>query len=475
MTKNGKKIPYALLKWTGNNSNSYDDKEHWVPKFKLLDKNPEVGRIVKIKWYGKLWTGIFIREDNFTKADLKSRVKMNKISKTSKSVQSKNKEDKDERKKTCPKKTESANSMKKVKKESGKILKIGSAPSLPDSTFIRTKCATQNKVGQHKESSAAHTSPHSSKFHNTSLVEVTNKRIEKSPKSPKSPCTRLGEVTNINERRLNTPSPKSPKHFPNKRTENSPKLHTCNTRLEEVKKKSTEKSPKSPKSPTTRFGKETSKRTEKSPKSPTTRFGKETSKRIEKSPKSPKSPFTRLGEVTINKKKSPIQKVEPLHITVRDNHVNLPTPKTSPMTEEESAFYTADVGARRSLFNTDSSNANFEDSTIPDTDEGIEDVLNSRNFKMMGNAGPSLMARSLVKRLYTGQELDAGYFSKEFGKKQDEIRMKKIKETILREFDVPGVLHRSVWKECTTSIVQMLKYNRKKTRLCKSSSSLARA
>lgn len=48
---------------------------------------------------------IFIREDNFTKADLKSRVKMNKISKTSKSVQSKNKEDKDERKKTCPKKT----------------------------------------------------------------------------------------------------------------------------------------------------------------------------------------------------------------------------------------------------------------------------------------------------------------------------------------------------------------------------------
>lgn len=79
MTKNGKKIPYALLKWTGNNSNSYDDKEHWVPKFKLLDKNPEVGRIVKIKWYGKLWTGIFIREDNFTKADLKSRVKMNKL------------------------------------------------------------------------------------------------------------------------------------------------------------------------------------------------------------------------------------------------------------------------------------------------------------------------------------------------------------------------------------------------------------
>lgn len=121
MTKNGKKIPHALLKWTGNNSNSYDDKEHWVPKFKLLDKNPEVGRIVKIKWYGKLWTGIFIREDNFTKADLKSRVKMNKISKTSKSVQSKNKEDKDERKKTCPKKTESANSMKKVKKESGKV------------------------------------------------------------------------------------------------------------------------------------------------------------------------------------------------------------------------------------------------------------------------------------------------------------------------------------------------------------------
>nr|XP_034314078.1 uncharacterized protein LOC117684756 [Crassostrea gigas] len=145
------------------------------------------------------------------------------------------------------------------------------------------------------------------------------------------------------------------------------------------------------------------------------------------------------------------------------------------MTEEESAFYTEDVGARRSLFNTDSSNANFEDSTIPDTDEGIEDVLNSRNFKMMGNAGPSLMARSLVKRLYTGQELDAGYLSKEFGKKLDEIRMKKIKETILREFDIPGVLHRSVWKECTTSIVQMLKYNRKKTRLCKSSSSLARA
>lgn len=106
----------------------------------------------------------------------------------------------------------------------------------------------------------------------------------------------------------------------------------------------------------------------------------------------------------------------------------------------------------------------FEDSTIPDTDEGmnlhvyanmhiqlifqfsghlvqwfiilfkkmflstgIEDVLNSRNFKMMGNAGPSLMARSLVKRLYTGQELDAGYLNKEFGKKLDEIRMKKIK------------------------------------------------
>lgn len=64
---------------------------------------------------------ILIREDNFTKADFKSRVKMNKISKTSKSVQSKNKEDKDERKKTCPKKTESANSMKKVKKESGKV------------------------------------------------------------------------------------------------------------------------------------------------------------------------------------------------------------------------------------------------------------------------------------------------------------------------------------------------------------------
>lgn len=31
------------------------------------------------------------------------------------------------------------------------------------------------KVGQHKESSATHTSPYSSKFHNTSLVEVTNK------------------------------------------------------------------------------------------------------------------------------------------------------------------------------------------------------------------------------------------------------------------------------------------------------------
>lgn len=46
---------------------------------------------------------------------------------------------------------------------------------------------------------------------------------------------------------------------------------------------------------------------------------------------------------------------------------------------------------------------------------------------MMGNAGPSLMARSLVKRIYTGQELDAGYLSKEFGKKLDEIRMKKIK------------------------------------------------
>lgn len=86
MIKNGKKIFYVFLKWIGNNFNLYDDKEYWVLKFKLFDKNLEVGRIVKIKWYGKLWMGIFIREDNFIKVDLKLCVKMNKISKIFKLV-----------------------------------------------------------------------------------------------------------------------------------------------------------------------------------------------------------------------------------------------------------------------------------------------------------------------------------------------------------------------------------------------------
>ena len=72
MSTKHKRIPYIFVEWTGNDSKLYDGLAHWVPKQKLTVTNANIGDIVTIKWYGKLWRGYLQKEANLTKMELKS-------------------------------------------------------------------------------------------------------------------------------------------------------------------------------------------------------------------------------------------------------------------------------------------------------------------------------------------------------------------------------------------------------------------
>ncbi|XP_052103268.1 uncharacterized protein LOC127736723 [Mytilus californianus] len=102
---------------------------------------------------------------------------------------------------------------------------------------------------------------------------------------------------------------------------------------------------------------------------------------------------------------------------------------------------------------------NFTTST-PKKDK-ITDVLRSKQWRLLNNKGPAALTRSLVKAIFTNDELLNSSFGGKKGNMFDPERISRIRDTVNQEFSIPACICSTVWNECRTSVTQMLKHFRK--------------